>query len=184
MSIHINVCTNIFTTPFQPWKLDLWRVGIAWLAFQDFSQETSKHHLIVNEPNAASRSSKPTREDPPVLTMKAPSSVDTMSAVGLLFSRVQRGSALPSPGRRAGLGHSAWWSIVQEERSDRELNGYAPSVSHNDQSYQVGLLSFGGWVSLVPQLGIVGWWPSLVCLLLKTHQPGCMQRDANCTIFL
>lgn len=61
----------------------------------------------MNEPNAASRSSKPTREDPPVLTMKAPSSVDTMSAVGLLFSRVQRGSALPSPGRRAGLGHSA-----------------------------------------------------------------------------
>lgn len=45
---------------------------------------------------------------------------------------------------------------MQEERSDRELNGYAPSVSHNDQSYQVGLLSFGGWVSLVPQLGIVG----------------------------
>lgn len=174
VSIHINVYINIFTTPFWPWKLDLWRVGIAWLAFQDFSQETSKHHLGVNELNAASRSSKHAREDPRVLTLKAPSSVDTSSAVGLLFSRVQRGSALPSPGKRAGLGHSVWWSIVQEERSNHDLNDYAPSVSQSDQSYQVGLLSFGGWVSLVLQLGIMGWWPSLGCFLLKTHQPGCM----------
>lgn len=62
---------------------------------------------------------------------------------------------------------------MQEERSDHELSGYTLSVSHNDHIYQVGLLSFGGWVSLVPQLGIIGWWPSLVCLLLKTHQSGC-----------
>lgn len=64
----------------------------------------------MNELNAALYFSKHDREDPPVLTLKAHSSVDTSSAAGLLFSRVQRhvqrGSALPSPGRRAGLGHS------------------------------------------------------------------------------
>lgn len=41
--IHINICTNIFTTPFLPWKQFLKCSGIAWLTFQDFSQETFTH---------------------------------------------------------------------------------------------------------------------------------------------